>query len=76
LNIPTKIRNSIAIQILHQKNFYANYVDINLKDYISIINAPTEDKPFNKTFTVQYLGNVEGGNMVKYLNVEIKLLKS
>jgi len=57
------------------KEFYANYVDINLKDYISIINAPTEDKPFNKTFTVQYLGNVEGGNMVKYLNVEIKTFK-
>jgi len=57
------------------KEFYANYVDINLKDYISIINAPTKDKPFNKTFTVQYLGNVEGGNMVKYLNVEIKTFK-
>ncbi|NQT65161.1 MAG: C1 family peptidase [FCB group bacterium] len=57
------------------KEFYAKYVDLNLNDYISIINAPTKDKPFNKTFTVQYLGNVEGGNMVKYLNVDIKTFK-
>jgi len=57
------------------KEFYARYVDLNLTDYISIINAPTKDKPFNKTFTVQYLGNVEGGNSVKYLNVDIKTFK-
>ncbi|MCD6176550.1 MAG: C1 family peptidase [Candidatus Cloacimonetes bacterium] len=57
------------------KEFYAKYVDINLKNYISIINAPTQDKPFNKTFTVQYLGNVEGGNSVKYLNVDMNTFK-
>ena len=57
------------------KEFYTKYIDVDLKDYISIINAPTKDKPFNKTFTVQYLGNVEGGNMVKYLNVDIKTFK-
>ena len=57
------------------KEFYAKYVNINLKDFISIINAPTKDKPFNKTFTVQFLGNVEGGNNVKYLNVDMKEFK-
>jgi len=57
------------------KEFYNKYVDIDLNDYISIINAPTKDKPFNKTFTVQFLGNVEGGNNVKYLNVEMNEFK-
>ena len=56
-------------------DFYTKYVTVDLKDYISIINAPTQDKPFNKTFTVQYLGNVEGGNKVKYLNVDMKTFK-
>ena len=60
---------------LTPKEFTAKYVDINLRDYISVINAPTQDKPFNKTFTVQYLGNVEGGNKVKYLNVDMKTFK-
>ena len=55
--------------------FYNKYVGIDLSDYVSIINAPTEDKPFSRTYTVKYLGNVEGGNPVKYLNVDIATLK-
>lgn len=58
------------------KEFYAKFVGLDLNDYISVINAPTNDKPFNKTFTVQYLGNIEGGNPVKYLNVDIKTFKN
>ena len=36
-----------------------------------LINAPTEDKPFNRTYTVQYLGIVVGGQPVRYLNVDM-----
>ena len=49
---------------------------MNLADYISIINAPTQNKPFNKTFTVQYLGNVVGGAPVKYLNLDMQSFKA
>jgi len=55
--------------------FYKKYIDLNLDDYISIINAPTDDKPFNRTYSVQYLGNVEEGNIVLYLNVENEIMK-
>jgi len=55
--------------------FYEKYVDLDLDNYVSVINAPTDDKPFNRTFTVQYLGNVEGGNRVKYLNVDMNTFK-
>ncbi|MEA1986453.1 MAG: C1 family peptidase [Candidatus Marinimicrobia bacterium] len=55
--------------------FYSKFVDIDLNNFVSIINAPTKDKPFNKTFTVQFLGNVEDGNDVKYLNVDMKTFK-
>jgi len=51
--------------------FYKNYVGDVLKDYVSIINAPTKDKPFNKMYTVDYLGNVIDGNPVKYLNLDL-----
>ena len=61
---------------LTAKTFYDKYVGMDLENYISIINAPTKDKPFNKTFTVQYLGNVEGGNPVKYLNLDMKTFKA
>ena len=55
--------------------FYAEYVNVNLNDYVCLINAPTQDKPFNKLYTVQYLGNVVGGHPVRYLNVDINTLK-
>ncbi len=56
-------------------DFYNQYVNMDMNDYVSLINAPTKDKPFNKTFTVQYLGNVRGGQSVKYLNLPIQRLK-
>lgn len=61
---------------LTPKEFYDKYVGINLDDYISLINAPTKDKPYHRTFTVDYLGNVIGGKQIKYLNVTMDELKS
>ena len=55
--------------------FREKYVADELEDFVSIINAPTDDKPFGRTYTVQYLGNVEGGSPVTYLNVEMPLFK-
>ncbi|MDX9692280.1 MAG: C1 family peptidase [Acholeplasmataceae bacterium] len=61
---------------LNPVDFYHKYLDNTLKDYVSIIHAPTKDKPYMKTYTVQYLGNVVGGREIKYLNVEMKDLKA
>lgn len=57
------------------KVFFNKYVGVNLDDYVSIINAPTQDKPFNKTFTVKYLGNVRESRGVLYLNVDNDTMK-
>lgn len=56
--------------------FMQKYAGADIHDYVSVINAPTVDKPFNQTYTVQYLGNVEGGNDVLYLNVDVDTFKS
>ncbi|MFM0759333.1 aminopeptidase C [Streptococcus suis] len=55
--------------------FYEKYVGLKLSDYISIINAPTTDKPYNKSYTVELLGNVVGAPAVRYLNVEMNRFK-
>ncbi|MBC1736310.1 aminopeptidase C [Listeria seeligeri] len=57
------------------KDFFKRYIDVDLRDYIPLINAPTKDKPFNQAFTVDYLGNIVGGAPIKYLNVEMDVLK-
>lgn len=56
--------------------FFNKYVAVNLEDYISLIHSPTPDKPFGRTYTVDFLGNVFEGNKVLYLNTEISTLKS
>lgn len=55
--------------------FFEKYIGIDIDDYVSLINSPTLDKPFYSTFTVDYVGNVIGGNDIHYLNLPIEELK-
>ncbi|UQS85031.1 C1 family peptidase [Apilactobacillus apisilvae] len=57
---------------LTPNKFFDKYVNLNLEDYVSIINSPTDDKPYNKTYTVDMLGNVVGGRQVKHLNLDME----
>ena len=55
--------------------FFEQYVGFDLDELVCLINAPTKDKPYRRLYTVQYLGNVVGGQAVRYLNVDIETLK-
>src|SRR6056297_756259 len=59
---------------LSPNEFYNKYSKLKMTDYVSIINAPTEDKPFDQTYTVEFLGNVKEGQQIHYLNLPIKKL--
>ena len=56
-------------------SFKEKYLGNELDNFVSLINAPTKDKPFGKTFTVAYLGNVVGGKDVTHLNVTMDRMK-
>lgn len=58
------------------KAFFDEYVGFKLEDYVSLINAPTADKPYGRTYTVRFLGNVKEGNPVRYLNLPVEELKA
>ncbi len=60
---------------LTPQTFYEKYVGVKLSDYISLINAPTEDKPYYRSYGVEYLGNVAEGRPVRYVNLPIEELK-
>ncbi len=68
--------NFIREEGMTPQAFFKKYVDMNLGDYISLINAPTADKPYNHTYTVKFLGSVIEGRPVKYLNLTIDELKA
>lgn len=55
--------------------FYEKYVGLKLSDYVSVINAPTADKPYGKSYTVDMLGNVVGSRAVRYINLDMKRFK-
>ena len=57
-------------------SFADKYVGDLLDNIVSIIHAPTCDKPFHQTFTIRLLGNVVGGNPVVHLNLELDELKN
>ncbi|MFD1672281.1 aminopeptidase C [Agrilactobacillus yilanensis] len=60
---------------LTPQDFFKKYVGWQLSDYVSLINAPTEDKPYDHLYTVEMLGNVVGGREVRHLNVAIDTFK-
>ena len=57
------------------QDFFERYVNYDLDSVACLINCPTTDKPFNKLYTVEYLGNVVDGQIVRYLNVEMPVFK-
>ena len=57
------------------KDFCKKYADINIKDKVCLIHAPMSNKKFNTVYTVEYLGNVIEGQIIKYLNVDVQKLK-
>lgn len=61
---------------LTPREFFKKYVDMDLSDYVSLINAPTGDKPYMRRYTVKMLGNVREGSPVCYLNLPINQVKA
>ena len=60
---------------LNPKQFYKEHVGLDLNDYVCLINCPMSDKSYNEIYTVDYLGNVVEGAIIRYLNLPSKRLK-
>jgi bleomycin hydrolase len=55
--------------------FAEKYVTVDLADYVCLVDDPRPTSPKNRTFTVDQLGNVVGGDPVVYLNVDMAVIK-
>lgn len=65
----------ISDKNLTPQEFLKKHVEVDLDDYISLINAPTKDKPYFKSYTVDFLGNVMELDKVRYVNVPVEVMK-
>ena len=64
------------LEVESPQKFFEEQVPFNLDDYVCVINDPRSGHDYYKLYTVQYLGNIEGGQPVKYLNVPMEDMKS
>ena len=70
-----KDNNLVLSGTFTPQEFFAQAVDMDLDAYVSLISAPTADKPFGRSFTVERLGNVVEDGTVRYLNLPPAELK-
>ncbi|QZX48810.1 C1 family peptidase [Mycoplasma sp. E35C] len=62
----------VVDQKLTPLSFYQKYFSEFLEKtgFVSVINAPSQQKPFNQTFSVKYLNNVIEGEDILHHNIE------
>ena len=55
--------------------FAEKYVVTPVDEYVCLVHDPRETSPMGRTFAIDFLGNVVGSPSVKYLNIDIELMK-
>jgi bleomycin hydrolase len=60
---------------LTPSDFYRKHVDIVLQNKVCLIHCPMSNKEINEHYTVNYLGNVVGGQNISYINIEVDVMK-
>ncbi len=55
--------------------FAEKYIATPMDEYVCLVHDPRRANPPGRTYTVQYLGNVVDGTSIKYLNVDIEIMK-
>lgn len=61
--------------ILTPHEFMEKYVKPDLDSMVCLIHCPQSSKQYNTVYTIQYLGNVVEGDIIRYLNVELDVMK-
>ncbi len=62
--------------LMTPQEFLHRRVPVDLDSMVCLIHCPQASKSFNTLYTVNYLGNVVGGQIVKYLNVDLDVMKA
>ena len=71
----TAFRSSAQLLKGRKWQFFKDFVGWDLDEKISLINAPTKDKPYGNAYTVKFLGTVKEAEPIHYINVPIEVLK-
>ena len=61
--------------VLTPHQFLEKHCNLDLDSMVCLIHCPQSTKQYNTLYTIDYLGNIVGGDMIRYINVEIDVLK-
>jgi bleomycin hydrolase len=56
--------------------FFQQHVPVDLDALVCLIHCPMDDMRTNALYTINFLGNVVGGQIIRYLNVDIEVMKA
>ena len=70
-----KDKNFHRFENLTPKKFFNEHVGFDLNEFVCLINCPMSDKKYNEVYTVDFLGNVVEGKIIRYLNLPSKRLQ-
>lgn len=71
-----KDKNFSREGVMTPQQFRDKYVTQDLDSLVCLIHCPQATKRYNTLYTIAYLGNVVGGQPVRYLNLELSALKA
>lgn len=63
------------VQNLTPLKFYQKYVPIKITDYVTLINYPCSNKPYNRRYNCHYSNNMVNGCDNNYHNVSMEVMK-
>lgn len=62
--------------LLTPHQFLEKHCSPNFNEMVCLIHCPQDTKEYDHLYTIDYLGNVVGGDIIRYLNVNVDTLKS
>jgi len=62
--------------VMTPREFWTKYVSTDLDDLVCLIHCPQAAKSYNTLYTIRFLGNVVGGEIIKYVNVDLDIMKA
>lgn len=61
--------------VITPQKFFERHVPVDLDSLVCLIHCPQATKSYNTLYTIEYLGNVVEGQIIRYLNVELEVMK-
>jgi aminopeptidase len=61
--------------VLTPREFYSRYVDVDLTQYVCLVDDPRAEHPKGHTLTVDHMGNVVGGRPILYVNTPVEQIR-